>query len=165
MIAVFKDQSTLDHIAQLTNISGPFVFSEYFGSFRRQALDLFTPLEAGADRIDVVLRQQQDVVTAFAKWRDIDLNNRETIIKVESKRPASLSVFKSRLDAPARDVKRNVFQATDTTESSFFQDAQSFACKRKFQLTDFIEQAAFRLRLARTVLLSRAFASVNAPFS
>src|SRR6185503_1296637 len=38
------------------------------------------------------------------------------------------------------DVKRNIFQPTDTTECSFFQNAQQLRLKRKLELADLVEQ-------------------------
>src|SRR5215213_10193701 len=88
-----------------------------------------------------MLRQQQHIVTALAKWWNIDLNNRQTIVKIEPK--ASRFTFGFQVAIGCSEyahVQRDVFRTPDTAKSSFFQYAQKLCLQRKFELTDFVKQ-------------------------
>ena len=69
---VFKDHGALNDVAQLAHVSRPVVVTESTGDFRRDAGD--APAQALAKRFDVVISQEQHIVTAFAQRWNIDLN-------------------------------------------------------------------------------------------
>ena len=69
------------------------------------------------DGFGVLAELEQDVVTSFPQWWDVDLNNREAIIKVEPE----TSGFTFSFQIPIRGGKHahvqwNIFQAADAPE-------------------------------------------------
>src|SRR5262245_24452959 len=84
---------------------------------------------------DVVFGQEQNVVSALAQRREIDLNHRKAVIKVESK-PTRLALglqiaIRGRDHA---DIERQIFQPSDAAKRSFFQDPKQFRLQPQLEL-------------------------------
>src|SRR5689334_22701967 len=95
-----------------------------------------------------MLGEQQYVVASFVQWWNIDLNNRQAVVKIEPEMTRFALCFQIAIGSSEHaHVERNVFQPTDATKRALFQHAQEFRLQREFELTDFVEQerAAFSL--------------------
>src|SRR5262245_16203667 len=85
LVLILKNQRPLDYVTKFAHISRPVIFLEHRRRFGRESFDLFSAPDSRADRVDVILRQLQHVVATIAQRRNVDLNDRESIVQVESK--------------------------------------------------------------------------------
>src|SRR5262249_54867223 len=120
---VFENHHSLDHVSKLANIARPSVLAKNLDDFRRDSGDpLAKPL---VELADVMLGKKYDVVTTLPKRRDIDLYNRQSVVKIEAK--AARLAF--RLEVAIRscdysNIQREVSQSADASKRPFFQNAQ-----------------------------------------
>src|SRR5205085_71505 len=117
LIGVFEDQRSLDDVAQLAHVARPVVLAKHFGRFRREPGDFLAAFEPSANSFDVVVRQQQNIVTSFAQRRNVDLDDRETIVKVETKSSGFTFSFQIAVRGCEHShVQGNVLQTTDAAK-------------------------------------------------
>src|SRR2546423_14053026 len=72
LFSLANDNSSLDHIAKLANITGPMIPEKHFDCSLRYELSRFImPL---AEPLDHVLNQQRNVVSVLPQGRKLDCN-------------------------------------------------------------------------------------------
>src|SRR5437762_7546498 len=82
LFSLANDNSSLDHIAKLADITGPMIPEKHFGCSLRYELSRFVmPL---AEFLDHVLNQQRNVVSVLSQGRKLDCNYVKAVQQVLS---------------------------------------------------------------------------------
>src|SRR2546423_2051617 len=109
--------------------------SERFGDFGREAVNLVPEPQALAERRDVVLCEQKNVVAALAQGRDVNLDDGQTVVEVEAEARGLAFGFEIAVRrGDDAHVQGYVFKSADAAERALFQNAQKLRLQPQLQL-------------------------------
>src|SRR5215475_10859234 len=137
--AASQDYGPLDEVLQFAQISGPVVPGKRFHRFRSNSIDAL--IHPACEFVHEVSDEEGNVALTFAKRRQSDRENVETIIKVASERP----VGNHRRQILARrcnqsDVHANGPRAPEAFELLFLKHSKQLGLKFQRNVADLIQK-------------------------
>src|SRR5262249_27966571 len=115
--------------------------------------------------VNVVPRKQQNIIATIAKWRHLELDDRQTKVEIEAKITGLGFFFE--IAVRRRDdarVQRNVLETADTTERIFLEYTQQLCLKAELEFTDLVQKDRAASRLFEEALLARLCIGESALF-
>jgi hypothetical protein len=104
--------------------------------------------------LDKMLRQERNILHAFTQWREMDVDDVETVEKVFPENAAlarDLEVAVRRSDEP--EVHADLAHSADTHDLPFLQYAQDLGLEERRHIADLIEEHGSAVGLLQKTLL------------
>src|SRR5262245_50808122 len=96
----------------------------------------------------VVFSQQQNVVSAIAQGRQVNLNHRKAVVKIESKPPRIALGFQVAIGSCYNaHVERQILQSAYAAKRSLFQDPKQVCLQPQLKLAYLVQEERAALRL------------------
>src|SRR5438445_605187 len=130
-----KQRGPFHGVAQLTDISGPWISSQTIADQRRKAR--FATSEFGNESFG----QRQDILYTLAQGRDVEFHHVQAIEEVLAETASFDFVFKIAIGR-RQDARIGLQFAirTDAAEAAILRDAQQLGLKRRRHVADFVEE-------------------------
>src|SRR5262245_5192715 len=96
----------------------------------------------------VVFSQQQNVVSALAQGRQVNLNHRKAVVKIKSKPPRIALGFQVTIGScDNTHVERQILQSAYAAKRPLFQDPKQFCLQPQLKLAYLVQEERAALRL------------------
>ena len=149
--SIAQDQGPLEHVAQLTDIAGPFVTAQCLNRLSRQCR------RGGSELAEKASRKRQNIVAPLAERRKANVEDVQTVIEIRTEFPLRHRIVQIAIGGgDDANVNANRPRPAQSQELTLLEHAQELRLRRRRHLGDFVEEqhaARGQFNLARLRLL------------